>query len=97
MGEKPEVRKNIHDPVRVSARSYSNAVQTFTVWLEPPTVQAGSGVKLNLSSAPPPIRAPPASAPPQVELPKAPVAISQIKAPVPISQASLNYDYESDW
>ena len=54
-------------------------------------MQAGSGVKLNLSSAPPPIRAPPASAPPQVELPKAPVAISQIKAPVPISQASLNY------
>ena len=31
MREKPEVRKNIHDPVRVSARSYSNAVQTFTV------------------------------------------------------------------
>ena len=33
MSEKPEVRNNIHDPVRVSARSYSNAVQTFTVCL----------------------------------------------------------------
>ena len=47
---------------------------------------AAGGVKLNLSSGPPPIRAPP----PAGGAGNAPLAISQIKSPVPISQVRSN-------